>query len=115
MKVTAARTSEVWYVTGAKAPLAHDETPNDDDVLTWLTHAKAVGTIFTACGIDASFWRTRWDLSFPVTASGPAKDLVSCQDCTDVLDALADAARDERHGVAWARGLALGGRRRASF
>ena len=48
-----------WFETETLAPRAH---PSSTAIR--LIHAKAYGTMFTACGVDAGTFTKRWERPF---------------------------------------------------
>jgi hypothetical protein len=64
----------LWFVTAPGSYYAGGSRAGP-----WTTHAKTVGTMVTACGVNATSWRMLWDHRFPT------RGLVACQACLEVV------------------------------
>lgn len=51
-----------WFLNGPAA--AEDLTASDPRVVDLVTHAKAMGTNTTACGLIATTWTKLWEIPF---------------------------------------------------
>ena len=65
-----------WFVV---AQFGEKAEPGLDGYPTSLAHAKEMGTVRTACGLDCSPWVKWWGQAFPVPSA------TSCRQCLLVV------------------------------
>lgn len=64
----------LWFVAAPRSYYAAG-----DRAAPWTTHAKTVGTMVTACGVNATSWLMLWEYRFPT------RGFVACQACLEVV------------------------------